>query len=64
MALRAGTGVLALHPFAEQGLPTRSSERMAELRAAFGEGQELTSVVPCAMNSHLRTGADKGNPTV
>ena len=63
MALRAGRKDTVLQAVAEQELPDASGEWRNLARLGWMD-RSVLRYFPCALNSQLRTGADKGNPTV
>ena len=63
MALRVGHRGPCSDVRAEQKLLVAFG-RIVDSRTARIAGQGTLSGFPCAVNNQLRTGADKGNPTV
>ena len=65
MALRVGFGGLA-HGHLDEPRLLDASRRIVDSRLATIDGARMGAYVffPRAVSSQLRTGADKGNPTV
>ena len=65
MALRVGLGGLAVGHLGEPRLLDASRRTVdSRLVTVAGERVAVQAAFPRAVNSQLRTGADKGNPTV